>query len=140
MEFQIRSMASREIKEVIELLKKCDLYYPQDDTPKNLFRKLGQDKDLMLVAVDDDDKVAGFIMGSYDGWAAMVWHLAVDPKYQRDGLGTVLLKKIESHLVKKGATILYGLVLPQNGLVLSLLEKGGFKKELTTWVISKSIR
>jgi predicted N-acetyltransferase YhbS len=140
MSIQIRSPISFEINDIIDLLKKCDLYYPENDTPENLLRKLRQDRNLMLVAADEGDHIMGFVMGSYDGWVAMVCHLVVEPRHQRSGIGMMLLKELESRLAIKGANMLYGLVLPHNKLVLDLLGKGGFLKETTTWVVSKPIR
>src|SRR3989344_8980821 len=82
----IREMIGPDIDDVIELLKTCGLYYQEVDTHDNFEKKLRIDKDFMLV-VEDRKRVIGFVMASYDGWVAMVWHLGILPSFRRRGLG-----------------------------------------------------
>lgn len=114
-----------DIPEIIELLKKCKLYYPEDDNPENLARKLAQDRDLMLVNVRGHE-IVGFVMASYDGWAAIVWHLAVLPAYRNLGIASELMLAIGSRLQKRGAKMVYGFVETTNKRMLEISAHMGF--------------
>src|SRR5438105_1787518 len=89
-DIDIREMQALDIPEVINILKITQLFYKEDDIPSKFVEKLRLDGDLMLVAVcenepgrpDKGDNVAGFVMASYDGWVAVVWHLCILPEYR----------------------------------------------------------
>ncbi len=73
------------------------------DTPHNepglaIDRKLAVDDGLFFVAVSDD-RAIGTALGGYDGHRGWIYSLAVDPAFQRQGIGTALLRHVESALV-----------------------------------------
>lgn len=127
-------MIAEEIPEVIRILKICDLYYPEDDTEENFSRKFSKDKDLMLVATVQGE-VVGFIMASYDGWAAMVWHLGVLPGFRERGIAKALMDEICRRLKEKGTQYAYGLVKTDNTLMLERLSAFGFSNQSQVTIV-----
>lgn len=127
-----------DIPEIIELLKKCNLYYPEDDNPENLARKLAKDKDLMLVNVRGHE-IVGFAMASYDGWAAIVWHLAVLPAYRNLGIASELMLAIGSRLQNRGAKMVYGFIETKNKRMLQISARMGFNFGPKVFSIGKEL-
>src|SRR5207245_5948831 len=64
--------------------------------------KLQRDSDLFLVAIQDD-RLVGSVMGGSDGRRGWIYHLAVEPEHQRQGIGAGLVREVEKRLVAKGA-------------------------------------
>lgn len=124
---KIRELRKIEIPEVINLLKVCDLYYPEDDNFENLERKIKRDRKLMLVA-EEKGKVIGFVMASCDGWAAIIWHLGVLPEYRNRGIAIKLVSEINRRLISLGMKKMYGLVEKKNKPMHSIIQRMGFEK------------
>jgi ribosomal protein S18 acetylase RimI-like enzyme len=74
---------------------------PWNDPRRDIARKRGRDDDLFLVAVADGT-VVGTVMGGYDGHRGWVNYLAVDPSWQRRGLGERLVREVERRLLGLG--------------------------------------
>lgn len=125
--FIIREIEAVDIDSILELLKVCGLFNPEDDTRESFLKKMRIDKDLMLVAVVSD-MVVGFIMGVYDGWAAAIWHLGVRPEFRNRGIADELMKEIKNRLRKRGASRVYGLVRTNNTQMRNLLSRFGLEK------------
>lgn len=123
----IREMEITDMDCVFELLKVCGLLNPEDDNRESFLKKMRVDKDLMLVAVVGD-KVTGFVMGVYDGWAAAIWHLGVAPEFRKHGIAGGLIKEIKDRLKKRGANCVYGLVKISNTRMINLLSEFGLEK------------
>ena len=138
MEYDIVEMVRLDIGDVIELLKSCNLYYPEVDTPDNFERKLRLDKSLMLVA-RDKDRIIGFVMASYDGWVALVWHLGVLPAFRGQGVAKALITEIETRLKRRGANYSYGLVKLINTSMRSIISKWGYLEKDGVIVEEKQI-
>jgi len=49
-----------------------------------------------------DDQIVGSAMAGFDGHRGWVYYLGVDPDYQRQGIGTLLMKRVESGLMGMG--------------------------------------
>lgn len=59
--------------------------------------------DLQLAARDGRGVLIGTVMGGWDGRRGYVYHLAVEPSWQRRGVATALMDELERRLRAKGA-------------------------------------
>jgi ribosomal protein S18 acetylase RimI-like enzyme len=87
------------------------------DQRAEIAKKLAHDPDLALVAVDDSgnpEKYVGAVMGGYDGRRGLVYHLAVDPVYRRQGIGRALMAELERRLRARGCLKCYLLLVRGN--------------------------
>ncbi|MDP3732906.1 MAG: GNAT family N-acetyltransferase, partial [Candidatus Daviesbacteria bacterium] len=75
-----------------------------------------------------EGKIIGTVFGAFNGWRGWVYHLAIDPFFQKKGLGSLLLQKAEQALKKAGAKrVLLG-VKKLNGKALAFYKKQGYIK------------
>jgi ribosomal protein S18 acetylase RimI-like enzyme len=76
---------------VLELWKRVDgLEIAQGDDRKNVTEFLARNPGLSCVATDGS-KIVGAALCGHDGRRGHIYHLAVDPKYQKLGLGKRLV-------------------------------------------------
>jgi len=133
----IREMQEKDISNVLELLKTCNIYYPNVDTKENFSKKLIKDKKLMLVAMQNE-KIVGFVMALYDGWIAFVFHLGVLPDLRKKGIGGLLFKEIEERLKDEGAERVNVLVSNDNILSKNFFLNSGFEITGQDYILGKN--
>jgi ribosomal protein S18 acetylase RimI-like enzyme len=113
----------RDLESVLTLWKNS---FPQirmspSDDPKEIRKKLERDADLFLIA-EEDDQLIGAVMGGFDGRRGLIYHLAVEPSRRREGVGRILMERIEDRLRDKGCLKYYLLVTKVNQETIGLYE------------------
>ena len=94
------------------------------DNPKEIRKKLQRDADLFLVA-EEGDHIIGAVMGGFDGRRGMIYHLAIEPSRRGEGVGRVLMERIEDCLRGKGCLKYYLLVTKHNRDTIGFYESLG---------------
>jgi len=74
-----------------------------------------------------NSEIVGTIFGAFNGRRAWIYHLCIHPKYQKQGLGTLLVRKVEDELKKKGATKILLSVSVVNLKIIPFYLKLGYK-------------
>ena len=108
----------------------------RSDTREEIAKKWERDPDLFLLAVDSDQIIAT-VIGGYDGRRGLIYHLAVDQAYRRQGIGKMLMQEIERRLVAKGCLRCYLLVKDDARDVIEFYREQGWDTFGTT-VLGKS--
>jgi ribosomal protein S18 acetylase RimI-like enzyme len=98
----IRPFAEGDTDEVIALWHACGLTRPWNDPHRDVARKLGVQRELFLVDVDEDGSIAGSLMAGFDGHRGWVNYLAVAPSARRTGRGRALMQAAERALFELG--------------------------------------
>jgi ribosomal protein S18 acetylase RimI-like enzyme len=101
---------------------------PHNDPALNIRKKLEVDRDLFFVATMDE-RVVGTVMGGYDGHRGWIYSVAVDPEYQRYGIGSALLRHVEAALLQRGCLKINLQVRSTNTEVIAFYERLGFEVE-----------
>jgi ribosomal protein S18 acetylase RimI-like enzyme len=96
----------------------------RSDQFDEIAKKVERDPDLFLVA-EDAGRIIGAVMGGFDGRRGMVYHLAVERAYRRQGIGVSLMKELENRLQAKGCIKYYLLVTRDNGAAIQFYEDMG---------------
>jgi len=98
---KIRPYKTNDQAGLIALWHSTGVATPQNDSLRDIQRKLDVDPDLLLVA-ESEGQVVGSIMGGYEGHRGWVNYLAVLPEFQRQGIASCLMAKVESALFERG--------------------------------------
>jgi ribosomal protein S18 acetylase RimI-like enzyme len=101
--------------QVIDLWKHAGpgIHLRHSDEQEEIAKKLKRDPDLFLVA-ELDGSIIGSVLGGFDGRRGMVYHLALDDSFRKQGIGTALMDELESRLKQKGCIRTYLLVTRDN--------------------------
>jgi ribosomal protein S18 acetylase RimI-like enzyme len=83
------------------------------DAPTEIEKKLERDPDLFLVA-EAGGELVGTVIGGFDGRRGHVYHLAVAEGFRRQGVGSRLMKELETRLIRKGCIRCYLIVRAGN--------------------------
>jgi ribosomal protein S18 acetylase RimI-like enzyme len=101
---------------------------PHNDPATAIRKKLAVERDLFFVAVLGA-AVVGTVMGGYDGHRGWVYSVAVDPQYQRRGIGGALVQRLEAALVERGCLKVNLQVRASNAGVIAFYAKLGYSVE-----------
>lgn len=128
MNFSLRTFAMTDYEQVVALWHNTGLRVGPTDSRAGITRKLERDADLFLVA-EVDQRVVGAVMGCYDGRRGWANHVAVDPDYQGQGIGTALMSELEQRLRLCGCAKFNLLVARPNADVQGFYEQLGFESD-----------
>jgi ribosomal protein S18 acetylase RimI-like enzyme len=129
-EMHIRPYTAQDESAVIGLWTKCGLIRPWNNPRKDIERKCKVNPELFLVGLIDG-KIAAAAMGGYEGHRGWVNYLAVDPGFQRAGLGRKMMSAIEEKLLAMGCPKLNIQVRSGNTQAMEFYRKLGYKVDET---------
>ncbi|PWH12424.1 MAG: GNAT family N-acetyltransferase [Anaerolineae bacterium] len=107
------------------------------DTPEEIYKKLQYAPDLFLLA-ECDSRIVGTVIGGYDGRRGMIYHLAVEPEFRGQGIGTRLMDEIEARLKAKGCRKAY-LLVKQGNSAATMYEKRGWNEMTNVRLFGKNL-
>jgi len=122
---EIRPFHAADESAVIALWERCKLTRPWNDPRKDIQRKLGVQRELFLVGVEQGIIVAA-VMAAYDGHRGSVKYLAVDPQHRRRGHGAALMRRVEEVLKERGCPKVNLAVRTANVEVIAFYKKLGY--------------
>lgn len=129
MKIAIRPFRETDNENVIKLWEKV---FPDASLHNNPARDIRTKREvqpeLFLVALKED-QIVGTAMAGFDGHRGWVYYLGVDPEYQRRGIGTSLMKRVESRLIGLGCPKLNLQIRANNLEVQSFYESMGYYAE-----------
>ena len=125
----IRQYERTDEERVIELWRAVFPDAPAHNNPtRDIHAKLNIQPELFYVAVFDGILV-GTAMSGFDGHRGWVYYVAVHPDYRRRGIGTQLMKKVETSLKEIGCLKLNLQIRADNAEVKSFYESLGYRVE-----------
>jgi ribosomal protein S18 acetylase RimI-like enzyme len=127
--FDVRTYESTDEQAVVALWREV---FP-DDPPHHdplacIQLKIAEQRDLFFVATRGGE-VVGTVMAGFDGHRGWLYRVAVSPKYQRQGIGTALLRRAESELIARGAPKINLQIRTTNGQIAAFYEQLGYVVE-----------
>ncbi len=111
------------------LWQRGDLWMRPSDGPEATALKLTRDPELFLVARDGERRVVGTVMGGWDGRRAYVYHLAVAPERQRQGIADALMDELEERFRGLGALKAKLQILVENDASRTFFAQRGYLLE-----------
>ena len=97
---KIENMTIKHYDEVISLWRRTELSLGASDTKPEIERLIKRNPQLCIVGYING-KVIATVMGGFDGRRGYVHHLAVDPEYQNEGYGKLMM----DHLIRQFKTL-----------------------------------
>lgn len=105
-----------EYDQLIALWNRCGLPCELEDrdSRERMEKQIYDDYVVILTFKDDDGKLIGAVIGSYDGRKGWINRLAIDPDYRGRRLATRLTEKAEEMLFEMGAKVIGALIEKEN--------------------------
>jgi ribosomal protein S18 acetylase RimI-like enzyme len=124
---------------VLRLWREAALILRPGDDLGSIRLKLQRDHDLFLLATDTTG-IVGVIMGGWDGRRGWIYHLAVRPSRQRQGIAKALVSELERRLTRKGAKKVNAQVYRSNTASLRFFNSCGYEIHSDLVMIGKALR
>ncbi len=138
-ELQIREFRLTDYDSVLELWLEAGLVFRPGDRKSEIAEKIKRDPELFLVA-EERGKIVGAVMGAWDGRRGWIYHLAVAPKGQRRGVGTVLVRELERRMSRKGVAKVNAVVYRDNQKSIGFFKKLGYQLDERSLLFGKLLR
>ena len=128
-DIHLRPFAIKDYDDVICLWHRVHLPFKPDgrDSRDSIEREIMHDTALFYVAEYNQHIVAS-IFATHDGRKGWINRLAVDPHYQRNGIGSLLITEIEKIFDQRGIHIVTCLVEAWNTNSLDFFEELGYTR------------
>jgi ribosomal protein S18 acetylase RimI-like enzyme len=123
---QIRPFDEADTEQVVALWNQCGVTRPWNNPHRDIERKLGVQRELFLVGVDDAGEVIASVMGGYEGHRGWVNYLAVNPHMQGQGHGRTLMRELEALLLARGCPKLNLQVRADNSAAVAFYRAVGY--------------
>ena len=125
----IRPFEETDAPEVVALWSAVFAYAAPHNDPQQVVRqKLAFQRELFFVAVVED-RVAGTVMGGYDGHRGWIYSLCVNPEFRHRGMGSALMRHVEGELARLGCPKINFQVLASNSSTVPFYKKLGYTVE-----------
>ena len=99
----IRKARKSDAPRMVEIMESNHHYYtPEVDGVEAIARQLKMRHNVILVATESEN-VVGFVLGTWDGARAFLFKMSVHPDFQRQGVGTLLVKEAARQYREMGA-------------------------------------
>lgn len=129
MKLTIRPYQEDDQEQVIKLWERVFPDAPPHNNPaRDIKTKREVQPELFVVALQEGSLV-GTAMAGFDGHRGWVYYLGVDPDHQRQGIGTALMKRVESKLLGMGCPKLNLQIRADNAEVQAFYESLGYFTE-----------
>lgn len=119
----IRLGTTSDLTAVLALWARADAVPSVTDDEDSLRRAV---EHAALLVACDGDRVVGTVIAAFDGWRGNLYRLAVDPEYQRRGLGLALVAEAERRLVTQGCRRINALVVADEHHATSFWTAAGY--------------
>lgn len=126
---EIRPYQPGDEQSVVALWQKVFCDDPPHHPPLETIQlKASMQPELFFVALREK-AVVGTIMAGFDGHRGWIYRVAVDPRYQRQRIGSALVRHAEAALLALGCPKIKLQVRPTNEAVVKFYEKLGYSVE-----------
>jgi ribosomal protein S18 acetylase RimI-like enzyme len=112
----------------VAIWKASGLHISRSDTLESLTKQLERDADLFLVA-EENKRIAGVVLGRWEGRRGWINRLAVAPDQQGKGTGSLLVTEVEKRLKAKGCEKVNLLIESDNSGVQEFYKRIGYSRD-----------
>jgi len=105
----IRPARLDEVDQILAVWREAEAT-PSATDDRDGVRRLLQTPHAMVLVAEADGRIAGTVIGAWDGWRGNIYRLAVAPGFRRRGLARSLVAEADRSLVRLGARRITALV------------------------------
>lgn len=127
-----------DVQAVLALWRRAEAVPRPTDRPDALLRRLARDRELFVLAWDDE-RLVGSLMGGWDGWRGNLYRLAVDPAYRRRGIAARLVAEVEARLRELGCERITSLVFVEESGAADFWLRVGYAPDPATGRYGKGL-
>ena len=124
----IRECRAEEAEAVLAMWREAGASPSVTDSVADIRQAILRSPARFLVA-EAGGKLIGSVIGSFDGWRANFYRLAVIPAYRRRGLARVLVAEIETWLIQQGAKKIGALVENDRPGSMAFWQAAGYRPD-----------
>lgn len=128
---KIREFLEADRQSVIALWQHCGLTRPWNDPFTDIDLAVREPNAALLIGVADETIIASLMVG-FDGHRGWVYYLAVEPGWQRRGIGRGMMRAAEDWLKARDAPKIQLMVRHDNGAALGFYKALGYVVQETT--------
>ncbi len=123
----IRVMTIKDYPKVYDMWLSCKGmgFNNVDDSKEGIEKFLNRNPSTCFVALDNNI-VVGAVIAGHDGRRGYIYHLAVNPAYRCNGIGSSLVNNVMKALEKEGINKVALLTFKRNEVANAFWEKQGF--------------
>ena len=134
---RIRPFKTADLEAIVAILEaNGQLVVPAVDGPVAL-RRVSQLTGAFFLVAELENRVVGMVRGVWDGSRALVHQLSVDPGYQRQGIGSALMRALAHRFREHGAP---SLAVTATEKTSRFYERLGFAPTPVVFMIARDIR
>jgi len=122
----IRKCRPEEAEAVLQMWREADVSPSVTDSVDDIRRTILNSPARFLVA-EAEEELIGSVIGTFDGWRANFYRLAVVPAYRRRGLARTLVAEIETWLMEQGAKKIGALVENDRPASMAFWQAAGYR-------------
>ena len=105
----IRPARLDEVDQILAVWREAEAT-PSATDDRDGVRRLLQTAHAMVLVAEADGRIAGTVIGAWDGWRGNIYRLAVVPGFRRRGLARSLVAEADRSLARLGARRITALV------------------------------
>jgi len=124
---------------VLALWRRAEAVPRPTDNAAALRLRLERDAELFQLAWDGE-RLAGTLLGGWDGWRGNMYRLAIDPAYRRRGVARLLVTAVEAALRAKGCERITSLVFENEPRAAEFWLSAGYAPDPATRRYAKDLR
>ena len=129
---KLRTLKPEDLDAIAEI-DRAILGTPRPEYWKERIAAIESHSGIAPILAELDGKVVGFVIGEASGWeygvpeeVGWIHTVGVDPEYQGQGVGAIMLHEMLSNMKKVGVTMVYTFVNWKEAALLRFFDRMGF--------------
>jgi ribosomal protein S18 acetylase RimI-like enzyme len=126
----IRGGTQDDVDDVLGLWREAHAEPTHTDDGASIRRLIAHDPAALIIATDNEGRVIGSVIATWDGWRGSIYRLVVAPSHRRRGLGGRLLAEAEERLRNADAVRVQAIVVETDAQACGFWRASGWEQQV----------